>query len=124
MVAIIVTGLTYLSVAVVIGMVVLREALSQPLPVCLNNTYTEVNFPPNIDNYCDQHSGFFNPVNASNSMSSFYRSMCKTLRSYAFTDNSTGHRLNCSIGLIADYDCLTQVSILPPIIYAGVFQVN
>ena len=115
--AILITGVTYLVVAIVIGMVVLRETLH--LPSCINNTYLEVNFPPHVDNYCDSLTGVFNPYNSSNSLTSFYRRLCSMLRSDEFSLNSTRERLTCSNGLIADYDCLTQVSILPPVIYAG-----
>ena len=115
--AILITGMTYLVVAIVIGMVVLRETL--PLPTCVNNTYLQVNFPSHVDNYCDGLTGVFNPYNSSNSLTSFYKRLCRMLRNEEFSLNSTRERLTCSNGLIADYDCLTQVSILPPVIYAG-----
>ena len=127
--AIIVTGVTYLSFAVLVGMVVLKE--STPfIPSCVNNTYPSLVFPPNTSSlsYCNDTFGLFNPWdrsrvgNSLGSLSALFQNACQTLAN-GNVSGSDGSAFSCTEGLLNDYQVVSKISVVPYIVTVGGFPV-
>ena len=122
--AIVITGCTYLSFAVLVGMVVLKEA-TPFIPTCVNHTYPGLVFPPNDSmlSYCNDTHGLFSrrdpdQINSSLSLPEFYEQLCPRLSSGHVTD-SGGRVFACTLGLLNDYQVVSQVSVVPYIVTVG-----
>ena len=122
--AIVITGCTYLSFAVLVGMVVLKEA-TPFIPTCVNHTYPGLVFPPNdsVSSYCNDTYGLFSrrdpdQINSSLSLPKFFEQLCPQLSSGHVTD-SGGRVFACTLGLLNDYQVVSQVSVVPYIVTVG-----
>ena len=122
--AILITGFTYLTFAILVGMVVLREA-TPFIPSCVNHTYPGLVFSSNdsVSSYCNDTFGLFslrdpNQVNNSLSLVKFFERLCPKLSSGNVTD-SEGRVFSCTRGLLNDYQVVSQVSVVPYIVTVG-----
>ena len=122
--AILITGFTYLTFAILVGMVVLREA-TPFIPSCVNHTYPGLVFSSNdsMSSYCNDTFGLFslrdpNQVNNSLSLVKFFERLCPKLSSDNVTD-SEGREFSCTKGLLNDYQVVSQVSVVPYIVTVG-----
>ena len=122
--AILITGFTYLTFAILVGMVVLREA-TPFIPSCVNHTYPGLVFSSNdsVSSYCNDTFGLFslrdpNQVNNSLSLVTFFERLCPKLSPGNVTD-SEGRVFSCTRGLLNDYQVVSQVSVVPYIVTVG-----